>query len=462
MNLVFCIICGKICIIANIRRSMQTYLLSMLSSLLFFIGLTGLLFKPLKLKYQLLLGGLLFVFAHFAASLLGNYVALLYILCAAVVILLNGRPYLMNIIFSLYGYLLLVLVCYLYTIPLSLLGLSVEEIDAFYPVPFLLFEIITVSFVIFLLRKFLFRSKNLTQLEYPGNLQRSFLIQVMLGTAAILVNIVYGEIAGYPFEVQAISGIFISLYVLSAIALFYASFKLLRKNYELTLKQRDEKALNDYLMRMEGFYDEICSFRHDYINIIASLRCYIDDLDEEDARNRENVIALKKYYRDIAGTSARQLHNDDFTLARLKNMKVPEIKSVLYNKLLLALNKKIHAVLELKEPVTEINMDTVQLARIIGILLDNAIEAAIETEAAVLKAAIINTDEAIIFMVENSTLPITIPVSRLSERGVTTKGGHDGLGLYNVMQITDQLPDVFFKITYEELFCQTLEVKKGG
>ena len=436
------------------------YIASILTASLYLISLTGLLIKPLRTKYLVLLGVIYFLLAHLAAPQIGHIVALFYLTGSIIFIITNQPPHLINIIFSLYGYLLLVMAGYIYTVPLSLLGLSIELVSNNYAIPILLIEIITISLVILILRKLLFRSNNFTAIEYSGELQYSFLFQIVLGISVILFNIIFSNYLNYPSEVMALNGFLISFFVLSTIALFHSSFKILRKNHELTIKQRDEKALNKYLAQMESFYDEIRSFRHDYINIISTLRCYIDNLDEEGSDIKENSVELKKYFTDIISSGSKQLNNDSFILGQLKNMEIPAIKSVLYSKLLLAINAKLHLKLELIEPIMHINIDIIKLSRIVGILLDNSIEAAIDSTEALLHIAIIDTETAVIFSIKNSTRSIDIPVSLLNEKGKSTKKGHNGLGLYNIKNIIKDLSNVLFEYTYDEFFCQKLEIKK--
>jgi len=127
------------------------------------------------------------------------------------------------------------------------------------------------------------------------------------------------------------------------------------------------------------------------------------------------------------------------------------------------MNQELHVTLEITEPLENISMDIIKLCRIIGILLDNSIEAAILAAESILHIAIINKKEDTVFEIENSMLPITIPVSELAEKGVTTKENHDGLGLHNVQKITDELSNVFFSFGYNELFFrQQLRIRKGS
>lgn len=443
-----------------VNWGMHNYLISVLTALFYLIGLIGLLSKPLRFGFLILLWGYYFLIAHFVAPRIGHLVALLYIIGSIISIIISCRSRISNIIFSLFGYLLLVMVSYLYTIPFSLFGLSIEIISTGYMIPFLVLEITTISLVILIVRKLLFRSDIFSASVPLGNLQRPFFIQMLLSIGVILANIIYGSSLGYPSEVLTFNGILICFYVLSTITLFYSSYRTLRRNYELTLLHQEEKALNDYLERMEGFYEEVRCFRHDYKSILATLHCYIDNAQRQ-SHDNEELAALRTYFEKEILPSGLQLTSNGFLLGQLHYMEIPEIKSILYTKLLLAINHNLHINLELKEPISHINMDLIQLSRIIGILLDNSIDSAAKTYEALLRLSIINHRTAVFFIIENSTLSIEVPVSRLAEKGVTLKENHDGLGLYNVKKITDELPNVFYHYSGGKYFCQTLEIRKG-
>lgn len=438
---------------------MQDYLESFLTAFLFLIGITGLQPKPLKTRYLILLWGYYFFIACFATHLIEHFVAELYIHVSIIIILIRCLRPLVNIFLYIYGYLLLVMVSYLYTFLFSLFGLSNEIINASYMIPFLILEIATISLIVWIIRMIMFHSGSFFILEIPTHIQFSFFIQMLLGIGAILTNIILGYLLRYPSNVLAFNGFLISFLVLSSTALFYSTFQLLHKNYELSLKQQEEKALNNYLERMEAFYEEICSFRHDYKNILATLRCYIDNMEDEIYINN-NFEILKNYFMKTINPSALQLSNNEALLWQLHNMKIPEIKSILYTKLLLADSLKLHITLEIKESIAFINMDLIKLSRVVGILLDNSIEAAGKTRTALLHIAVIDLPSAILFVIENSTLPITVPLTLLAEKGKTTKENHNGLGLYNVRKITDNLSNVFFNYTYDKHFSQTLEIGK--
>lgn len=111
---------------------------------------------------------------------------------------------------------------------------------------------------------------------------------------------------------------------------------------------------------------------------------------------------------------------------------IEDDKGILYSKLLRALNPGLSLSLVLTEPLKEVPLDSLSLSRILIIL----------------------------FSILNSTPPLSTPVSRLYEKGYTTKEQHDGLGLYMVRNMVDSCKHANLITQYDALFHQTLEIRR--
>ena len=119
----------------------------------------------------------------------------------------------------------------------------------------------------------------------------------------------------------------------------------------------------------------------------------------------------------------------------------------------------LHVELEISKPVSAFSMRPVDLALVMGIFLDNAIEAAENTDEKLIRFAVITAPEYLRFLLQNSSLPPECPISRLTEWGVSTKGKHRGIGLYNARTILDAYPQVQWDFHYENTrFTQALTI----
>jgi two-component system sensor histidine kinase AgrC len=101
-------------------------------------------------------------------------------------------------------------------------------------------------------------------------------------------------------------------------------------------------------------------------------------------------------------------------------------------------------------------MDIIDLCKVVGILIDNAIEASFESDMKELHVGIETSDGSTSIIIANTYLNEP-NMSQLFKRGVSSKGKNRGLGLCNVKNILAQYPSVFLKTTVDQnLFFQEL------
>ncbi|MDE6923695.1 MAG: GHKL domain-containing protein, partial [Acetatifactor sp.] len=140
------------------------------------------------------------------------------------------------------------------------------------------------------------------------------------------------------------------------------------------------------------------------------------------------------------------------------------VKSLLYTKAVAILNHDISFELEIAEKVPLLPIDSLTLCRILGILLDNALEASLDSAEKLLRITIVTTDTAVLFSITNSTRPLPVPVSSLLERGYSSKEGHEGIGLATAAALLDRIPQADLSIKYEQgdtIFYQILEIQQN-
>ena len=98
--------------------------------------------------------------------------------------------------------------------------------------------------------------------------------------------------------------------------------------------------------------------------------------------------------------------------------------------------------------VNEINMDTIDLIRIVGILFDNAIQAAEAIGNGKVTCTIKQKD---IFRIEirNNYIGNIEDTSKLFEKGYTTKESGSGIGLYNFLNIIHNYDNAIYSVTLD-------------
>ncbi len=416
------------------------------------ISFTGLLSRKLNFSFYLILFIHLLIINAILGTFMGQFVTIPLVLGAITIVYLGCNRSILDALFSLTGYLLGILANHLCSIPLSMLGYPLELVAAQHPYAFLL-SVITITLLLqFFIKKYFLRPKLTFLQQCPRKLQWVFLLQLLVCVGLIAVNFVYGEYTGYPAEVLTFNGLIIAIFTAFTVALFYALYQILQENYELKLRQKEQELWNDYTTKIEEFYEEFRIFRHDYKNILSTLDYYIKEKD---------MVQLQNYFQEKILPSGEVLSSDHFAIGKLHLIEIPAVKSILYTKLLAALNQGLSLTLEITEPLTAVNMDELDLSRILGILIDNALEAAIETEDRILSIAIINSELSVIFSITNSCLPPEVPLTKLTEKGYSGKKQHDGLGLYTVRNIIDSKDNVSYLMQYDGVFRQTLEIGRN-
>ena len=240
------------------------------------------------------------------------------------------------------------------------------------------------------------------------------------------------------------------LYFLFTISMIVIVLYTTRKNYEAQKKVEYLENLNEYTKNLEMVYNNLRSFRHDYINIMASLAAYIDEKKYEELGTffYEHILPMQK-----------NLTQKNGALNNLSNVNILELKSILYTKLLLAVNQDIEVDIDIPDQIDSIHMEPVDLTRMLGIYLDNAIEACLETEHPVIHFHLGKMNQDIVFIISNTFIDKGLSISQMHKKDVTTKGDGHGIGLHNVSEILNRYDNIYHEtLIKEDLFIQQVQI----
>lgn len=424
--------------------------IAILLSLIIIIGYTGLLPVRMKFQYYAFLFSYVFTLNYWCGMSFGQWLTFLIVIGNSIIVYFGCHKDIWNLFFALTGHLLIILIDHVFSIPLSIIGKSVTYLRNYYEIYLVL--LFTIYFVLRFIRRYFILPKLPILKDCPKKLLRFFLAELYIGLGLMAANFIYGESLSYPTEILSFNGLLITIFVLSTILIFYSMYDILKKNHELSLQQAQAAIMQDYAHRMESLYEDIRSFRHDYRNILATMQQYIDN---------GNIEELQEYYYKTILNSAPVLSDDGFYLGRLHQLQDNAVKSLLYTKIVAVLNHELKFHLEIAEQIPVLPVDSLVLCRVLGILMDNAMEAAMDSPAKELRISIVSTDAAVFFVITNSTVPLSVPVSSLTQQGYSTKEGHEGIGLVTVAEVLDAIPCADLSTKYEDgVFCQTLKIQK--
>lgn len=293
----------------------------------------------------------------------------------------------------------------------------------------------------------------LRKIDAQVNKHLLILIGINLGISLIIVlfNISIGEYIGYTPEIISFNCILFACYFIISTILIINITKQNEKRMKLEKRQEVYQHLQEYTTQIEHMYSALRSFKHDYSNIMLTMSDYIAS---------EDIKGLQKYFEKEIMPLNRKLTSDTTRMNQLMNLKDLELKSLISAKLLYALELGINVEVEILEEISHVKMDMIDLARILGIFLDNAIEAALETEQPKLQFAAINFENKKVFIIANTFVDKGIPIAALKEEGVSTKGENRGIGLFHVKEVVAGYPNVLWVMEVKEkCFVQTLEIR---
>ena len=242
----------------------------------------------------------------------------------------------------------------------------------------------------------------------------------------------------------------ISGYLLVMCCLLLAMRRSYLEQIQTEAKQKAIQDLQDYTRNLEAMYNSLRSFKHDYVNILLSLSGYIEDGDMD---------RLKDFFESKIFPTKNLITGEDYKLNQLSNISVLEIKSLLSAKMIYAHESGIDITIDIPDKVESFLIDTVDLARILGIFLDNAIEATLETEQPQIGLNIIQNKTGVSIIISNRFRDNGLMLHKLKQKGFSTKIGHQGIGLGNAQKIISSYDNVLLETTMKcDYFTQHIEL----
>lgn len=137
--------------------------------------------------------------------------------------------------------------------------------------------------VAYLLYKLTARIIFNSKIKEISNANKKWLIVVLILTMIMVYLFIYLESSyGFPNELVYINGALFFIYFLSAIIIFLLILKASERQAEIRNQDLKMQQLKKYTASIEKIYDEMNVFRHDYINILASLNGYIEKANQQD------------------------------------------------------------------------------------------------------------------------------------------------------------------------------------
>ena len=189
-----------------------------------------------------------------------------------------------------------------------------------------------------------------------------------------------------------------------------------------------------YTAQLEHDQIKLRSFEQNYKGTIKKLRSIAQAKDY--AKMKTSLGTLEDYSNSYFDNISMQLFKD------LNNVVNPYLKSLLISKLTLINQNKIDCHFECRDVVNEIAINIFDLVRLLGISIDNAIEATKGQKNGQIQIALVQETTQLSIIINNTTSEKT-DINEMMQEGFTTKQHHTGLGMVNVQDIKRKYPNLF-------------------
>ena len=327
---------------------------------------------------------------------------------------------------------------------LTVLNIGYEDISSI-PIYKILFS--TIMYLIVFLFALILKYKHITIKKLETFDTKSKSIITLNFIFGILNIIIQSALTIQYIDILPITFTFFNFFCL--LTYFCLSFYSLAKIIKLVTTTQKLESVEEYNKTLHILHDSVRGFKHDFDNIVTTIGGYVKTNDME---------GLKSYYsqleEDCQKVNNLYLLNPDV----INNHGVYNLLTAKYNE---AIEKGIKVNLTFFIDLNNLHMKVYEFTRILGILLDNAIEAASECDEKVLNISFrTNSKNNVnIIQIENTYSNKDVDIDNIFNKGISGKENHTGLGLWEVREILKKNNNINLHTSKtDEYFSQQLEI----
>ena len=327
---------------------------------------------------------------------------------------------------------------------MTLLNLTYEQTEKI-PIYRIIYLMITYFFIFIIICIFKFKNLKINILEdFDKKSKYIIFFNILLGFITLameaIVTIYYAD--KLPLFITFLS--FISL-----LAYFSISIYGLTRVMKLSITTQKLESVEEYNKTLHILHDSVRGFKHDFDNIVTTIGGYIKTNDME---------GLEKYYTELVDDCQKV---NTLYILNPEIINNPGIYNLLTNKYYEAESKGIKVNMTLLLDLNTLKMKIYEFARILGILLDNAIEASSECKEKIINITFRNDEKnnRQLIIIENTYNNKDVDTTRIFGKGITEKENHTGLGLWEVQNILKKNNNLsLFTSKNNQFFSQQLEI----
>ena len=255
------------------------------------------------------------------------------------------------------------------------------------------------------------------------------------------------EFGNYAFYAGAL--FLVAMYSMLMILTMSMLQGLLKNEIDLITKQDEVETLKNHTATIENLLDEMQKSRHDYKNMILSMRDFVEE---------KRFDELEQYFsEEILKSETLEKISKSIYLATKKIKQLP-LKSLINAKLNGAMSGGINVEITIFSEVDITSVPTLDLCRIIGNLLDNAVEATSVSDNNVISLVMLKNDNQYSITLCNG-FSGEIDMSKIWKKGYSSKGKNRGQGLPIVKKLIYSHPEILINTEIKNnLFVQDLTI----
>ena len=269
-----------------------------------------------------------------------------------------------------------------------------------------------------------------------ANLVVSFLL--IIPNALIIV--IYYEQQTLPIAITFIN---IAAIILS----FFLSIYNTSKNTSHIRAEQELEFQRNYTSTLETLVDNLRTFKHDFDNTLQLLYGYIEI---------GSIDGLKKTFHQVLDESKTISSLSKLNPDKIKN---PHLYGLLSSKNNLAIENNISLNIDINGNIENIDMKIFDFSRILGIFLDNAIEATLDAKYKKICFTMKEKNNCIEILIQNTYNQLALSTTEMFDKGNSSKGENRGLGLYEVKKLLSKYKNSNLETYIEDCyFCQKLTI----
>lgn len=276
------------------------------------------------------------------------------------------------------------------------------------------------------------------------NLSKNNYVNVLVISLIILFIVILSTKLSLEYDYEK----FLFNLLLLSVFLFFIVFAFV-KNYLAQKEKQEKETLLEFISKYEKIIDENRINKHEMLNNLIILRSFEDKNTEEYNKVLDDLIVTYD-------------NNSDACIKNISKL-TTGLKGILYYKINDMRNKNINLNVNISKrvssPLEKLPLDEyVILSRIIGIVMDNALEASIKSKEKFVMIEVFEQNDNVIIIIENS-YNNKVNINDLKKKNFSTKGKSRGLGLYIANMLLKKSKHIEMTQHAEELFITKLTIK---